>query len=232
MTTIVLSYWNVSQFKKLESIVFMSMRYRMEMSWNTPVNKWTILWFLKVSVCVCVCALQISILHNSFAGPSLIDANVVSVAGGICGSCQFTDDSTAKGCTIKLYMNDDHTFYFNISRQKHRDTLLLKCFEVSTPGLFHVEVHEASDVESKDNIMLKLPDVVISHKLVEILSNGMSVMDKCNICYLFCIHRNCCDSSRQHLSSDWSFSCVGDHYIWCHFGCLCTVHIPCERKTP
>ena len=182
---------------------------------------------------MCVCALQINILHNSFAGPSLIDADVVSVAGGICGSCQFTNDSTAKGCTIKLYMNDDHTFYFNISRQKHRDTLLLKCFEVSTPGLFHVEIHEAPDVESKDTIILKLPDVVVSHKLVEILSNGMSVMGKCSICYLFCIiHRNYSNSSRQHFSSDWSFSCFGDHYIWCHFGCVCTFHIPCEKKTP
>ena len=36
-------------------------------------------------------------------------------------------------------------------------------------------VHEALDVELKDNIILKLPDVVISHKLVEIVSNGMSV---------------------------------------------------------
>ena len=120
-----------------------------------------------------MCLLQINnniILHSSLAGPTLVGADVVSVAGGICGSCQFTNDSTAKGCTIKLYMNDNHAFHFNIiSRQTPTDTLLLKCFEVPTPGLFHVEVHEASHVELKDNIILKLPDV-------EILSNGMSVM--------------------------------------------------------
>ena len=170
------------------------------------------------------CKLTI-ILNSSLPGPSLIGADVVSVAGGICGSCQFTIDSTAEGCAIKLY-NDEHTYHFNVSYQTPRDTSLLKCFEVSTPGLFHVEVREAPDEESKDNI-LKLPDVVISHKLVEILSNGMSVMGKCNICYLFCIHRNYSNSSRQHLSSDWCFSCVGDHHIWCHFSCVCTYHIPC-----
>ena len=114
------------------------------------------------------------ILHGSLVGPSLIGADVVSVAGGICGSCQFTNDSTAKGCNIKLH-NEKHSFHFNISRPTPSDTSLLQCFEVSTPGLFHVEVHKTPDVDSKDNIM-KLPDVVITHKSVEIFSNGMGVM--------------------------------------------------------
>ena len=101
---------------------------------------------------------------------------MVSVAGGICGSCQFTNDSTAKGCTIKLY-NEKHIFYFDMSRPTPRDTSLLACFEVSTPGLFHVEINEieVSDKVSKDYTRLELPDVVISHKKVQNLSNGMCV---------------------------------------------------------
>ena len=99
---------------------------------------------------------------------------MVGVAGGICGSCQFTNDSTGKGCTIKLY-NEKHTFYFDMSRPTPGDTSLLACFEVSTPGLFHVEINEieAADNASKDYTILELPDVVISHRAVQKLSNGM-----------------------------------------------------------
>ena len=101
---------------------------------------------------------------------------MVSVAGGICGSCQFTNDSTAKGCTIQLY-NDEHTFYFDMSRPTHRDTSLLECFEVSTPGLFHVEIIEVEVADAlKDFTRLELPDVVISHKAVQKPSNGMHVI--------------------------------------------------------
>ena len=112
--------------------------------------------------------------NNFLAGPSLIDADVVSVAGGICGSCQFTNDSTAKGCTIKLH-NEKHTFYFDMSRPTPRDTSLLTCFEVSTPGLFHVEINEIEVAHNvlKDYTRLELPDVVISPKAVQNLSNGM-----------------------------------------------------------
>ena len=122
--------------------------------------------------------------HNVLVGPSLIGAGVVSVAGGICGSCQFTNDSTAKGCTIQLY-NDEHTFYFDVSRPTPRDTSLLECFEVSTPGLFHVEIIEVADNASKDYTRLELPDVVISHKAVKQLSNGMCVILLCAwVCFL------------------------------------------------
>ena len=124
-----------------------------------------------MSVCV-------ELIYNNFlAGLSLIGADVVSVAGGICGSCQFTNDSTAKGCTIKLH-NDNHTFYFDMSRLTSRDTSLLECFEVSTPGLFHVEINEieVADNASKDYTRLELPDVVVSHKAVKQLSNGMCVI--------------------------------------------------------
>ena len=112
-------------------------------------------------------------MYNNFLpGQSLIGADVVSVAGGICGSCQFTNDSTAKGCIIKLY-NEDYIFYFDMSHPTPRDTSFLECFEVSTPGLFHVEIIEVADNVSKDYTRLELPDVVISHKAVQKLSNGM-----------------------------------------------------------
>ena len=114
---------------------------------------------------------------------------MVSVAGGICGLCQFTNDSTAKGCTIELY-NDNHTFYFDVSRPTHRDTSLLEWFEVSTPGLFHVEIIEVADNASKDYNRLELPDVVISHKAVQKLSNGMHVILLCAwVCCLFQMYR-------------------------------------------
>ena len=117
-------------------------------------------------------------MHNSLAGPSLIGAEVVGVTGGICASCQFTNDFSTKGCTIKLY-NSEHIFYFHISRQTPRDTSLLKCFEVPSPGHFHVETYEVPDAESKGYTTLELPDVVILHKSVEIANNGMSFMLYC-----------------------------------------------------
>ena len=78
---------------------------------------------------------------------------------------------------MKLY-NEKHTFYFDISRPTHRDTSLLECFEVSTPGLFHVEINEieVADNASKGYTRLELSDVVISHKAVKQLSNGMCVI--------------------------------------------------------
>ena len=95
----------------------------------------------------------------------MLGADLVSVAGGICGSCQFSNDSTAKGCKIKLY-NVEHTFCFDISRQT-RDILLLKCFEVQTQGVFHVEIYEVpDDGEMGYTIILKLPDAVISQSIV------------------------------------------------------------------
>ena len=64
---------------------------------------------------------------------------------------------------MKLY-NDNHTFYFDLSRPTPGDSSLLECFEVSTPGLFHVEIIEVADNTSKDYNRLELSDVVISHK--------------------------------------------------------------------
>ena len=183
-----------------------------------------------MSVCV-------ELIYNNFlSAPSLIGADVVSVAGGICGSCQFTNDSIAKGCTIKLY-NDNHTFYFDVSHPTHRDTSLLECFEVSTPGLFHVEIIEVADNASKDYLRLELSDVVISHKAVQKLSNGMRVILLCAwVCCLSQMYRyphtKYSNSSWQYPSSDWSFSCARDRPSLCDVGCVYTLHIPREKKTP
>ena len=155
-------------------------------------------------------------MHNSLAGPSLIGAEVVGVTEGICASCQFTNDSTIVGCTIKVY-NDEHIFNFHISRQAPRDTSLLKCFEVPTPGFFHVEVHEVSHDEKNYTMIMELPKVYISHKSVEQLSNGMSVLCAWILLQLFLncsyLHTNYCTSgsSCTHISTGWSLYCAGDH---------------------
>ena len=52
------------------------------------------------------------------AGYSLISAEVVSVAGGMCASCYFTNDTTAKGCNVNLY-NEENAYYFNMSLESH-----------------------------------------------------------------------------------------------------------------
>ena len=76
-----------------------------------------------------------------FADFTLIDVIVQSISGGICVSCYFTSDSTAEGCAIQLY-NDENIFIFNISRLIN-EMALLECFSVPKTGTFNVLVYES-----------------------------------------------------------------------------------------
>ena len=91
------------------------------------------------------------------AGYSLISAEVVSVVGGMCASCYFTNDTTAKGCTVNLY-NEENAYYFNMSRESHT---ILKCFEVPTQGVFNVVVYEVPMDESMGYNTLELSDITV-----------------------------------------------------------------------
>ena len=98
------------------------------------------------------------------AGYSLISAEVVSVVGGMCASCYFTNGTTAKGCAVNLY-NEENAYYFNMSRESHT---ILKCFEVPTQGVFNVVVYEVPMDESMGYNTLELSDItVISQNLTK-----------------------------------------------------------------
>ena len=83
---------------------------------------------------------------------------MVSVAGGMCASCYFTNDTTAKGCTVNLY-NEENAYYFNImSRESHT---ILKCFEVPAQGVFNVVVYEVPMDKSMGYNTLELSDITV-----------------------------------------------------------------------
>jgi hypothetical protein len=94
---------------------------------------------------------------------TLSHAVVSTVSGlsvaGVCAACTFTNDSTARGCTIELH-NDEHTFVFNMSRQSKQ--ALLECFPVPEAGVFSVSVYEVLQDGSVGQKVWRLPDVTIS----------------------------------------------------------------------
>ena len=85
-------------------------------------------------------------------------STVLSVAG-VCGACTFTNDSTARSCTIELH-NDEHTFLFNMSRDSKQ--ALLECFPVPEAGVFSVSVYEVLQDGSVGQKVWRLPDITIS----------------------------------------------------------------------
>ena len=80
-----------------------------------------------------------------FSGSTLSHAAVSTVDDisepRVCASCSFTNDSTARGCTVEL-QNDEFTFAFNMSRQSSEELTLLKCFTLPEAGVFSVSVYE------------------------------------------------------------------------------------------
>ena len=78
----------------------------------------------------------------------------------VCASCSFTDDSTARGCTVEL-QNDEFTFVFNMSRQSSEELTLLECFLVPEAGVFSVSVKEIQHDSLVGNNVLRLPDVSV-----------------------------------------------------------------------
>ena len=80
----------------------------------------------------------------------------------VCASCSFTNDSTARGCTVEL-QNDEFTFVFNMSRQSSEELTLLECFPIPEAGVFSVSVYEVQhDGTVGNNNIMRLPDVVVS----------------------------------------------------------------------
>ena len=78
---------------------------------------------------------------------------------GVCGACSFTNDSTARSCTIEFH-NDEHMFVFNMSRDSK--LALLECFPVPEAGVFSVSVYEVLQDGSVGQKVWRLPDVTIS----------------------------------------------------------------------
>ena len=82
--------------------------------------------------------------------------------GGMCVSCSFPSDSTAEGCAIQL-QNDEHTFSFNVSRQKYDELILLECLTVPEAGVFSVLLYEVElDGAIGYHITCKVSDVIIN----------------------------------------------------------------------
>ena len=79
----------------------------------------------------------------------------------VCASCSFTNDSTARGCTVEL-QNDEFTFVFNMPRQSSEELTLLKCFPIPEAGVFSVSVYEVQHDGTVGNNIIRLPDVVVS----------------------------------------------------------------------
>ena len=97
----------------------------------------------------------------SCADSTLSHATVsTDLAGaGVCAACTFTNDSTARGCTIELH-NDEYMFVFNMSRQNK--LALLECIPVPEAGVFSVSVYEVLQDGSMGHKVWRLPDVTIS----------------------------------------------------------------------
>ena len=100
--------------------------------------------------------------HLKSSGPSLSHA-VVSMVDDIseprvCASCSFTNDSTARGCTVEL-QNDEFTFVFNMSRESSEELTLLECFPVPEAGVFSVSVYELDHDGMVGHKVWRLPEV-------------------------------------------------------------------------
>ena len=88
----------------------------------------------------------------------------------VCASCSFTNDSTARGCTVEL-QNNEFTFVFNISRQSSEELTLLECFPVPEAGVFSVSVYEVQHDGMVGHRVMRLPDVTFGS--TQSVINGM-----------------------------------------------------------
>ena len=96
----------------------------------------------------------------------------VSDLSEICASCSFTNDSTARGCTVEL-QNDEFTFVFNMSRQSSEELTLLECFPVPEAGAFSVFVYEIEHDGRVGQMIWRLPHVFTANKAAESDESGM-----------------------------------------------------------
>ena len=96
----------------------------------------------------------------------------LSDESGICASCSFTNDSTARGCTVEL-QNDEFTFVFNMSRQSSEDP---ECFPVPEAGVFNVSVYEVQYDGTVGHKVFRLQNITIQSDIDQTsqpVSDGM-----------------------------------------------------------
>ena len=115
------------------------------------------------------------------------------VIGGICASCVFTSNSTARGCTVKLH-NNQCTFNFSLSRKSTKDIAILECFKLPKSGSFHVLVSEIKLDGSLGHNALKLPDITIT---------GLG-FDNTNETGIYIVHPPCLKSLALNMVFLWS----------------------------
>ena len=133
----------------------------------------------------------------------------------VCASCSFTNDSTARGCSVEL-QNDEFTFVFNMSRQSSEELTLLECFPVPEAGVFSVSVYEVQLDGSVGYKVWRLPDVTT---LPSIAQSGRS--GKCFAKYFGyisessyghrCCGRTCCCAVSCLCGSGCTDSCYLHH---------------------
>ena len=118
----------------------------------------------------------------------------LSDESGICASCSFTNDSTARGCTVEL-LNDEFTFVFNMSRQSSEDP---ECFPVLEAGVFNVSVYEVQHDGTVGHKVFRLPNVTIQSdidKTTQSVSDGMITI----ILFSYIDKNNCTIKNRMLL---------------------------------
>ena len=96
----------------------------------------------------------------------------------VCASCSFTNDSTARGCSVEL-QNDEFTFVFNMSRQSSEELTLLECFLVPEAGVFSISVYEIEVDESMGQNVWRLQDittVLTIDKPAQSITNGIILL--------------------------------------------------------
>ena len=91
----------------------------------------------------------------------MIHSAIEPVIGGICTSCYFTNDSTARGCTIVLRNDENVSLQFRMNRDTDNGIALLMCFTVPQ-GVFRVTVYETLNDGSLGRYIHHLPDVNIA----------------------------------------------------------------------
>ena len=101
----------------------------------------------------------------------------VSDESGICASCSFTNDSTARGCTVEL-QNDEFTFVFNVSRQSSEELGLVdqECFPVTQAGAFSVFVYEVKHDGLMVPTVWRLPHVFTVDKTAKTDESGTIIL--------------------------------------------------------
>ena len=138
------------------------------------------------SACCMHIPLDVSPAPSLKSSGSTLSHAVVSMVDDIseprvCASCSFTNDSTARGCTVEL-QNGEFTFVFNMSRQSSGELTLLECFPVPEAGVFSVSVYEVDHDGMVEHRPWRLPDVTAQPDVdttIRSVINGIHIISAC-----------------------------------------------------